>query len=564
MNPLILYGRARRPKALGRRGDVCYAGFDYRVRRRLIDGGVNLLDISEAIEESSRELKFEFIDYIASTGRRQRHEVLWWSSKIASKSNLQTDFFSVVALLEAVTKMVDREGCRFLLVSDPRVFFALLGRYPGSAPMSSRVRACCAYGLTLLRSLLLFLPARVYLLLRLLYRNGTFRRYTREAPGRAVYIYSWLEERSFGGERSYEDPYLGDMLRFTDGKGVLFIPYYGKPSLYARLRSAGLRFTGLPCYSRISFIVRSLLVVNRVRRDPVFKGLDLTCLWRVEVFRENCGHSGQRFHEYLCWKEFFQQAGGTLVYPYEGQPWEKVMILAASAVRNRWRLIGYQHSSIGKMQLNYHTTPNEAETMPLPDTIVVNSASALELLRIYYEPSGPKVVDGGALRYRARPLLKRVERQRKKLGVMMPSERDQTYTLFYDVKRDSPGRFDIAIKPHPDLPIEEAMPENMEVFSGPAFDFYARVDGVVYSSSTVGLEAFSYGLPVFRYRGAFIDLQMGENGFHPRTIRSIREITEDDLRPGEPREVFTPPREDLWRSLLAMAERGSQETEVKP
>jgi hypothetical protein len=533
---------------------VCYLGFDYKVKNRLIDTGIDVSDISLLLAKVSNDIKYDFIDYIASIGSLQKDKVSWWTTRVASKSNLQTDFYSMVCLIMVARQLIEKNDCDVFIVSDPWVYFILKHNFTFYTPFLSKMRAYIDCLVGTLINVVKFPLARFLWLLKVIFKNTKFKKYISEGISReSNFVFSWVEKHSFEDDVTYNDPYLKGLEAFESQLPLVrFIPYYVSPSLYPYLKMAEQNFTGLPYYSNSSIIIKSLFAQSKIKYNSDFKGLDLSYLWVREILEENCGsHCSQQFHDYQCWRKFFRKAKGKLIYPYENQPWEKMMIMAANAERSNLQLIGYQHSSIGKILLNYFTTPKELSLLPVPDTIVVNSITYQSIFEKYYKHSKVNIINGGALRYPKFIKLVYKEHKKKRIGVMMPSDRNQAYDLLNHLNSVQTENFNIIIKPHPDLPLKkEDIKENISLFSGLATDLYNSVDGIVYCSSTSGVEAYSYGLPVFKYAGNFIDLRMAEDLFTPKVIRSISEISNADLFFHEPKEIFDPVNCTVWQDLL--------------
>jgi hypothetical protein len=533
---------------------ICYLGFDYKVKNRLIDMGMNVLDISLLLSKVSNDIKYDFIDYIASIGELQNNKELWWATRIASKSNLQTDFYSMVCLIMVAKQIIEENDCDVFIVTNPWVYFILKHNFTFYASSLSKMRASIDCLVNILINIVKFPLARFYWLVKLIIKNIKFKKYVREeVSSRSNFVYSWVEERSFEDDGTYNDPYLKGLGAFKSQLPLVrFIPYYVSPSLYPYLKMAEQNFTGLPYYSNTSIIIKSLFAQFKIRYNSDFKGLDLSYLWVREILKENCdSHCSQQSHDYQCWRKFARKAKGKLIYPYENQPWEKMMIMASGAEHSELKLIGYQHSSIGNILLNYHTTPKELSLLPIPDMIVVNSTSNQDILGKYYENSDLEVINGGALRYSGHMEINHSGHKKKRVGIMLPSGKNQAYDLLTHMNSRQIEKFDIIVKPHPDLPIKKSdLKSGLELFSGTAEDLYSIVDGIIYCSSTSGLEAYSLGIPVFRYLGNFIDLQMGEDLFTPKLIRSIHDISESDLSFQTPKRIFSPVNFAVWQDLL--------------
>lgn len=532
---------------------VCYLGFDYKKKKMLQEKGIPLLDISLILSKISDEMKYDFIDYIASVGEIQKNKVMWWSTRIASKINLQTDFYSIVCLIMAADELIVEKSCNVFITDDWRVFFTIKNKFECFASAFSQFKARIAFFKSISFYTAKYFLSRLKWMTRILIKNNTFKKYLNQVKGKAVFIFSWVEERSFNNEGEYNDPYFPGIEKFVSQQStVLLLPYYVNPSFFSRLKKTGKALVGMPYYSSIKIILQSLPVVYRINFNPLFKGVDLKYLWTNEILRENCGsHLCQQLHDFKCWEMFFQDHKGKVLYPYENQPWEKVMIMAASKRAKTVEFIGYQHSAIGKILFNYHTTPREISIMPRPDTIVANSAPNFQFLNNMYKDCGVKVLDGGALRYAEPPDLKTDCDYPKRLGVFLPNDIRQSCELFTDVINNKQSGFEFLIKYHPDLPLDfKINKSNVRIFLKSARELYGIVSGVVYCSSTVGLEAYSCGIPVFRFQGQFIDLRMGEYIFEPKVITSVNEISDQHLVLHQEKNLFGAINNSVWMNIL--------------
>lgn len=532
---------------------ICYLGFDYREMQKLLENKINLYDITSLLSEIANNLKYNFIDYIASVGEIQKDKVLWWSTRIASKSNLQTDFYSIVCLLMAANELIGKKLCNVFITDDWRVYFTLKNNFECFASTLSRFKARIDF----LKSIFFYVAklflSRLKWIIKIFIKNKRRKKYLNPVKEKSVFIFSWVEERSFSDNGEYNDPYSPGIEKYALKEPlVLLISYYVKTSLLSKLKRTGKALIGIPYYSNIKIILQSLPVVYKINYNPLFKGVNLKYLWINEILRENCSSQiCQELHDFKCWEMFFQNHKGKVLYPYENQPWEKMMIMAASKSTKSVELIGYQHSSVGKIQLNYHTTEKELLSMPVPDTIIANSVSHFQFLNNMYKDCGVKVLDGGALRFAEPPELKTDCDHLKRLGVFLPNDMGQAYELFDDVINNNQTDFEFLIKYHPDLPLDfKITKSNVQVFSKSALELYSIVNGVIYCSSSAGLEAYSYGIPVFRYQGQLIDLRMGEYMFEPRVIKSVNDISDQDLVLHQEKNLFSPINNSAWESIL--------------
>jgi hypothetical protein len=549
----LIYGTrfSIRPRSI--RGAICYLGFDFKKKSRVDRLAANTLDISTWLSQVANEIKMKFIDYIAEVGSEEVDKMKWWASRIASKSNLQTDFFSIVVLSLIARKIYKEKKCDCIVVSDVRLFSLLRSNFSFTVDSWDSVSALFAGCFLRVSLVCRALLTRIFFVVRRLPYKGRVRTYCKPIVGAATYVYSWVEDRSFDANGNYNDPYLPSLSDLApDARLILLCPYYVRLDLYSRF-SKDLSITSLSLYSNWKNIVKSASTVFNPKPRWKFDDLDLRVLWGYEILSENSNRSFvANIHDYHCWKGFFAGATGKILYPYENQPWEKVMILAANDLESRVTFIAYQHSSIGSLLIPYHTTDKEASIMPIPHLIVTNSEKNREVLGKYYRNVKTQVLNGGALRYPRRTVVRRGKiKGNKRVGVMLPVDYEQALELIDQVNRSHFGRLSIMVKCHPDTPFPQAVFEkHVVLFRGTADELYRSVNAVVYCSSTCGMEAFSRGLKVFRFQGQFIDLELGEDSFSPIVITSLQEIENYDLKSHQPRNLFGQPDKELWARLL--------------
>jgi len=552
MNKLFFYNPLTIRRLTNHVKSVYYIGINYRVKNKLNKKGINQIDISNLLSKVADEIKYDFINYITSIGRMQNNQLIWWATRIASKNNSQTDFFSILCFIISVKKLIESNKFAVFLTNDPRIYFTLKNNFNLQNTTLSTISATALFFLQIVTKILKNPISKLIWIFKTFYKNIKFKKILNKTDQKGNFIYSWVENRSFS-KGYYDDPYLPGIDYYKSSiPYIVFVPYYVNSCLYVKLKSANKMFSGLPIFSNWLVILKSIFFILKINYNISYKNLEISYLWLYEILRENCSsHFTQQIHDYFCWEKFFRSNKGRLIYPYESQPWEKMMILAARSESSKMELIGYQHSTVGKNILNYHTTAEELFLIPLPDLIVVNSTFNKEMFERQYKNSEVKIINGGALRYMEKVKLTVTVKTKKILGIMLPVDKNQAFELLDHIINIGERKFDIVVKSHPDLSINKRHYLNrIQFFQGSAIELYRIADGVVYCYSTAGLEAYSYGLPVFRYSGNFIDLQMGEYMFSPKIIRSLDEISENELFLHQPKKVFSPVDHSVWESLL--------------
>jgi len=550
----LIFGVSKAIRKIREPEKVCYLGYNFSNQLKLIKSGFNVIDIKNIISDTAHSIKYKFIDYIADIGKKQKRKLEWWASSIASKSNLQTDFFANTCLLFAFSKIKEDNICSTIVVDDMKVYYLLKANYKFDTFHLSDIIAIIDSGFKKIYYYFKVATSRLKFILYRLNYNRNIKNIFTNFNGRNVYVYSWVEDRSFNSNGNYSDPYFPGIYEFNyKSRFITFCSYYVKKHLFKNF-SDEVFLDGLPNYSSIKKIIFSCFHFFRPKMIDSFCNLNLYPLWDYEILSENSS-SGYiaKIHDYYCWEDFFRSASGLFIYPYENQPWEKVMIQAANKVECNVKLVGCLHTTVHRLLLAFHTTKNEISYMPTPGLLVVNSEYTKNLYNEYYKHSSVKIINGGSLRFSssvAVPL-----RQNSKVptvGVMLSCVPSQTYEQLNDLKSNNNAKFIYLVKMHPDLPIKQgSLSKNIKFYTKSALELYHSVDGIIYCSSTSGMEAYSLGLPVFRLLTQYLDLETGEDSFFPNIIKSISEISESDLVRHEPIQLFSPVNEKVWMDILS-------------
>lgn len=540
-------------KNLIQKGDrnekVFYLGYDFRSKKILTGAGFDVYDTRELISETAHQIKFDFINYITEVGKKQKNSLKWWASKIASKSDLQTDFFANTCLLFACTRIVSAHSSGIIVTDDVRIYLLLKSNFDFQITLLNKSDVQKEVLLVVAKKGAAFFAKRFSFVVSRLIYNFKVQRQLKKSKEQSVFLYSWVEDRSFNKEDGkYDDPYFPDINKYVNKGIVRFCPYYARPDLIKRLAKSS-KVDGLSNYSSVIKVMRSSFYLFRPKKIIPFNKYDLTSLWRFEVLSENSDSSYiSHIHDYLCWKVFFSTNSGNLIYPFENQPWEKIMILANRT--KKVKLLGAMHTTIHKLLLPFHTTDKELEYMPLPEWIISNSSVSQKMYESYFEKAKVKIVAGGSLRFHNNKIALKETSDKPAIGVMLSCVASQTKEQLDDLFANAGDQFQYLVKRHPDLYVDIEETDDIKIFKGSAVELYQNVQAIVYCSSTSGMEAFAFGLPVFRLRTQFLDLETGENSFSPFVINSIGDIQRNNITFHDPQPVFSEVKEEVWKQVL--------------
>jgi hypothetical protein len=509
-----------------------YCGVDSNVREAVksILGSENRFFFAQDLQRLCLLKKEEFLNWV-TCWEKDQDMIIGIGSLIAYKSPLGSDLFLNYCYMLLTQEWI-KEDRKMLIVlenpwllkacsenfhrSDIQIFlrhtYFLKKCFKGSLMANLRLLSKAWYSMVLLSSV------------KVHYLMSKLRPLVELEDAADVFTCTWIEERSFKGGQ-FQDPYLGNLNAFYEKEGLrtktLSLPLFPRVLLTSVLQNANIiPMIYFSSFSDIFYSFYRTLTVNPTRKVNSINGLDLTCLL------DDASTAGkdvvfQSTLNYHCFLRFFKQPGlsfSALVYPFENQPWDKVMIKAMRDSGRVFKGVGYQHSTISPLLLNYFLGKGEDKVISLPDAIVANGkhwASVLKNAR-YSCP----IENGGSLRFTPRaktvdlkndPHNIRHENEDNVL-VLLSASLWYSLDLLYFVLSSAQTNRTYLIKPHPDISERiirkniPHFPDNFIFIEGSMDECMAKAGWAVHIGTTAAFECMMKGLTVFKYLPERIDL----------------------------------------------------------
>lgn len=451
--------------------------------------------------------------------------LIWWASDTASKNRFSSPLPDDLEKASAVRRVIDTAASeRVIIVGQPSRTRPMLKAYfkKDSNTTISGVRGRLFQRVIAnLRKHLSVAVYSVWLLGRsVLARRALRGRVDALSGARFDAVFkTFVYNHSFQSDGSFRDPFFGRMPRDLkdDRQNILTLGHIlgeFRPSLAAMARHTD--WPVLPFEAFLS-IQDLAAICGMYFRTPVrvpervsFEGMDASLLLK-ETPLKSVQICHLAYHRAV--RNLFQRITADHIFiTCENYPWERALIAGLREISDRPRIIGYQHTVIPEAFLNYFLSAEEGRLLPLPDEVVTTGEATRDILETFNR--APQTITAGcALRFPHLGEHTEYTPPRRPLRVLIALEiHTGSFAMVRHVLRDFPttGEFVFRVRCHPACPRskfarEENTPlENLTHFhisdSPSVKDDLLWADAVMYSGTTVGMEAVMLGRPAIHMR----------------------------------------------------------------
>ena len=485
----------------------------------------------ELFDEKRESYNKKYLTFISRINKNN-HSFYWWALNFPNKYPLFSDLYNKIISFLIIADLIRRESADCLLIVTGErdvVEQVRLSKVAAEVDLIDEIKENfnivplineylpLYVALAFLRTILLKLYEHLYLNVSL----NTRKRY--------LVIKSLINRQTQNKDNHYRDAYFGEVHKYLSQKDVPYIFFVTIWAPYItnlkkiKTKDPNLKIIPLEFYVSVYKIMLCFMqslkrhfLLFSINGKQEIAGLDVSYLLKKEVITDCRTH---RFYtnllEYYCVKALLSRIQiERFIYPFENRSWEQMAIYALREAQKNIKIIGYQHSSITSRHLNLILEDEERAVIPLPDQVITIG----EITKGFLETTGnfPKAMlrIGCALRQAIisnSELRKRSDKINNILVVVTSSLDEYVKTLrFLNKSFCNHNLFEIRISPHPIFSIEKAI----KLASPLNFNFKVEkdvsikeslkwADVLLYTSSTVSLEALSLGIPV-------IYLELGE------------------------------------------------------
>jgi len=566
----LVYADPGRIQALQSHSDYCpadswvYLGKDVRFSmwlETIFDAAAKRITISERLQRTAKEHRQHYIDYIGALSEAN-HNLFWWLCSLSEKNPYISDVFLHFCYIKLALDFIYEEKGDIVIIAESHVLIDIMRDRLNNAP-DMRVITIDSFLLGIRERTASILEGTIKkiwfnsnYLARILFARyfKQKRKHEREDLGGSEWIalHSWTDHRSFRDLPVFSDNYFGNMGNEIANRTEHFfylinvLPTFSYVSAVKGLLKTTATVFLFEELLRPTDALRATIDVRThfpgFRQCPPLEGIDISRVIQEQCHRDRLGtRSEQSYLSYLVSKSMSHQMKlRSFIYTFENHTWEKMFCSGFKHFSPDTIAVGYAHSIVNPMELSYSRSDRERGIMPIPDIILANGERTKRIL-IESGFESDRIITSGAFRYQT--IHADIENSRKVTGkrilIAVPGELNEALELVYksiealsDMQEAS-----IIIKCHPTMPISAFIqylpniPPHFIVSEDPIETLLNQVDCVLYTYSTVAVEAFAKRIPLVHVQSDFrIDMDIFEGyecTFPAASSEEIRAAVQD-------------------------------------
>lgn len=494
------------------------------------------IDITDCFHQAAESLREPYLKYLYAIGR-DLASLRWWITGVSYRSSYASRAFHHACHLKVALDLAggwDGPGRLVLVVPDRQAQAALKKNLDQSKKtdaglVDSRRPRPFRPALAMVK----MLASRVYFIWRETGRLVQTRYLMPRPPtldGPTTVIVSYATQGNLRESAKFHESYFGDLTGQLNraGHSVAMVPMVLKDVPYGcalrKLRESSTPLMMPHRYLTLGDILgaafSSCIRAQQPRPIPQFCGLDIGPLIEEELRSYRVTNWAADVLLVVALVRRWAKSGipiTRVIYIYENQPWERALCWAFSRYLPHAELVGYQHARTPRFLLNFYLAPEGEPLAPLPDRVVtVGQHTARLLVQGGYHTD--KVRVGGALQMQGLLALRsngltppnRVGRPTVLIACSIGQDEtaeliDMAVGLF-----DEDERVQVVVKCHPLMPFQQVsgllateLPGHVQVTGEDIPELLVKSSLMVYSSSTVCIQALALGLPVIHLRARF-------------------------------------------------------------
>lgn len=524
---------------------------------KFMAGNGKQLEIANVVQKTAKDLREAYIDYIGKLSL-ENNSLEWWAGCLSEKTPYTSKVFLNSCFAKTALEMINKKENLILFVEKDCVRKTIsLNIDSQEVPFFGD-----SYSEKLLNSLnniKIFVIYNLWFLFKNIYPILVNKIYgmpkkAKSAGSSINLIFSPVNPNSFDSQGNYRESFFGELQGHLEkyGKDTALLPFIWVPfRQYHKIikdmkNSSKLFFVPHALISVLDVLkasIKNLANFPGTKKFPLFEHMDINPIINADInntWLRTRTASNLLFYDFIKGLKRKNIDMDTFIYVYENLSREKVMCSAFREFYPAAYLIGYQHSTLQEMRLDFFFSKYESTIIPLPDRIITNGKYYYDLFVKNGYPK-QKVVEGAAIRYQYFDGIKEknelISKTNPTILVTPPIELFEASAmlwLVFNTFREN-EKYDVLLKFHPFLSFDKIskhlkleLPSNFRISEDRVGDLIPKSDILIYTTSTTSLEALKAGIPVVHISSShFLDFDPLE--FNP-DLRCLASSAEELLK----------------------------------
>lgn len=497
------------------------------LRQDFIKRGFIEIEKERINDQRLNGFNWKYIEFIGNLNKLNTNKIIWHAFSFTSKnyflSQLPERIYKLLVILNIIEGF---RGDLICIIEDDFDFVKSVQSILNDKDISLRnfvtwqdIKVAIKSYIPFLKTVKCFFTE----FLRLIYIKFFWRKNFLLSNRYSCVLKTFIDHQSFDCRRNFSDTFFAPLVKHFERQDV---SYLFCAHIFPKWRlniNKILKYNNIiPENYFLSFwdLVKCLFFsFRKFKIGKVYFGhTEVTELIKTEIKKDRKeGRVFSNYRSYLCMEEFIKNVNFfNLIYIFENQCWEKMILMALKMSGKNIKTIGFLHSVIQMKHLNYFMSKDEINHIPHPDKIVTAGKIIKDLLEKYGNYLPNSLYEGCALRqnkligsFQKQGTIERVKKSKKTCLVALKGKFDEDLRLINFIKLLK-NDFNIIIKTHPLSDLEKIINlsqitrySNVKLFSKESLiKLFNKSDFVIYSSSPVCIEALYFGLPII-----FVDLK---------------------------------------------------------
>lgn len=504
------------------------------------------IDISERLQKTAKSLRQPYIDYIGKLSVKH-NSMLWWAGSLSEKNQFISKTFLYSCYIKVTISLLEshRQDNLILFVENRSLRLSLIDNISEISrhdvvhiepkfshmldSLTDRMEFIGKHGWFVINNVYrILLTQHLYRLNKINYISGKD-----DSKNDLTLIHTWVDQRSFTENNVFQDTYFGTLSKYMikKGKNVAIVPYILPTVSYAKtirkLINCKEHFIIPSAHLSILDVISALIkTLKKPRKKSCshFDTMDISDiihLNQVNDWKDSRMVSNLILYDVVRNLKHQNISIDRFIYTHENHTWEKMYCIAFRTFFPDTYLLGYQHSTISKMDLNYSISQYEREILPFPDVIITNGDFSTDILAC----SGygyDKMITVGAIRYEYitdmidQPIQPKNHNDSEKKGKILIAasiDKNESCELLQKVLGafGNYDMYDIILKFHPLMPYKriakemhiKALPRHFVISTESINVLLSECDILLYKTTTTCVEALATGVYPIHIRSSY-------------------------------------------------------------